>query len=114
MFSTMGMSLSSLTKVAVPSQRRIVLTGIGIYSYNEENSEATLLRERVKEIVLSHPFALQAHGFYADPETKEMRFDVVIAFDTDRAEALATLSKEVSEAFPEYTVHITPDVDVSD
>ena len=92
----------------------IVLTGIGIYSYNEENGEAASLRERVKEIVLSHPFALQAHGFYADPETKEMRFDVVIAFDTDRAEALATLSKEVSEAFPEYTVHITPDVDVSD
>jgi len=92
----------------------IVLTGIGIYSFNEENGESTALRDKVKDIVLAHPFALQVHGFYADPETKEMRFDVVIAFDTDRAEALATLSKEVSEAFPEYTVHITPDVDVSD
>ena len=92
----------------------IVLTGIGIYSFNEENGDAASIRERVREIVLAHPFALQAHGFYADPETKEMRFDVVIAFDTDRAEALATLSKEVSKAFPEYTVRITPDVDVSD
>ena len=92
----------------------IILTGIGIYSFNEENGDAASIRERVREIVLAHPFALQAHGFYADPETKEMRFDVVIAFDTDRAEALATLSKEVSKAFPEYTVRITPDVDVSD
>ena len=92
----------------------IILTGIGIYSFNEENGDAASIRERVEEIVLAHEFALQTHGFYADPETKEMRFDVVIAFDTDRAEALATLSKEVSEAFPDYTVHITPDVDVSD
>ena len=67
-----------------------------------------------KEIVLSHPFALQMHGFYADQEKKELRFDVVISFDADRAEAFATLTKEVSEAFPDYTVRITPDVDVSD
>ena len=92
----------------------IILTGIGIYSFNEENGDAASIRERVKEIVLAHEFALQTHGFYADAASKEMRFDVVIAFDTDRAEALATLSKEVSEAFPDYTVRITPDVDVSD
>ena len=92
----------------------IILTGIGIYSYNEADGDAATLRERVKEIVLSHPFALQMHGFYADEEKKELRFDVVISFDADRAEAFATLMKEVSEAFPDYTVRITPDVDVSD
>jgi cation diffusion facilitator family transporter len=92
----------------------IILTGIGIYSFNTGSDEAATLREKVKAIVLAHPFALQVHGFYADPDEKTMRFDVVIGFDADRAEALSTMMREVGEAFPDYTVRITPDVDVSD
>lgn len=92
----------------------VVLTGVGIYSFNTGEGEAATLRENVKEIVLSHPFALQMHGFYADPEKKMMRFDVVIGFDADRAAALAALTEKVREAFPDYAVQITPDVDVSD
>lgn len=92
----------------------VILTGVGIYSFNTGDGEAATLRESVKEIVLSHPFALQMHGFYADHEKKTMRFDVVIGFDCDRAAALSTLSREIREAFPDYAVHITPDVDVSD
>ena len=92
----------------------VILTGVGIYSFNTGDGEAATLRESVKEIVLSHPFALQMHGFYADHEKKTMRFDVVIGFDCDRAAALSTLSREIRAAFPDYAVHITPDVDVSD
>ncbi len=106
--------LTRQAEAAVFSETGIILTGIGIYSYNTGNDEAAALRDKVKEIVLSHPFVLQMHGFYADEESKTMRFDAVIGFDTDRAEALSTLTKAVSDAFPDYTVLITPDVDVSD
>ena len=106
--------LTRRAEAEVYSATGIILTGVGIYSFNTENGEAAALREKVKEMVLSHPCALQVHGFYADPVEKTMRFDVVIGFDTDRAAALATLTREVGEAFPDYTVRITPDVDVSD
>jgi len=106
--------LTRAAEVAVFQKTGVVLTGIGIYSFNTGDGEAAALRDRVKEIVLSHPFALQMHGFYADPESKTMRFDVVIGFDADRKEACATLRKEVGEAFPDYEVRITPDFDFSD
>ena len=106
--------LTRRAEAEVYSATGIILTGVGIYSFNTENGEAAALREKVKEMVLSHPSALQVHGFYADPVEKTMRFDVVIGFDSDRAAALATLTQEVGEAFPDYTVRITPDVDVSD
>lgn len=92
----------------------VVLTGIGIYSYNTRDDETAALRERAKEVVLAHPSALQIHGFYADPETKTMRFDVVIGFDCNRRATLDAIAESIGEAFPEYTVRITPDVDVSD
>ena len=106
--------LTRQAEAAVYSETGIILTGIGIYSYNTGNDEAAALRDKVKEIVLSHPFVLQMHGFYADEESKTMRFDAVIKFDTDRETALKTLTEAVSAAYPDYTVRITPDVDVSD
>ena len=73
----------------------VILTGVGVYSHNTSNSEAAQLRSAVQKAVLSHEWALQLHGFYADTEAKTMRFDVVLSFDIDRHEALDTLKNEV-------------------
>ena len=72
------------------------------------------MRNRIQETVLSHDWALQMHGFYADTEQKTIRFDVVLSFDADRKEALETLCSEVTALYPEYEVLIVPDVDVAD
>ena len=106
--------LTRTAEIEVYRKTGVVLTGIGIYSYNTQNDETAALRERAKEVVLAHPSALQIHGFYADPETKTMRFDVVIGFDCNRRATLDAIAESIREAFPEYTVRITPDVDVSD
>ena len=87
---------------------------IGVYSHNTSNDEAAQMRNRIQETVLSHDWALQMHGFYADTEQKTIRFDVVLSFDADRKEALETLCSEVTALYPEYEVLIVPDVDVAD
>ena len=92
----------------------VILTGIGVYSHNTSNDEAAQMRNRIQETVLSHEWALQMHGFYADTEQKTLRFDVVMSFDVDRKEALETLCSEVTALYPEYEVLIVPDVDVAD
>jgi len=92
----------------------VILTGVGVYSYNTTNAEAARIRNAVQEAVLSHSWALQLHGFYADTEKKTVRFDVVLSFDVERQEALSTLQKEVHGLYPDYAFQITPDVDVTD
>ena len=92
----------------------VILTGIGVYSHNTSNDEAAKLRNKIQETVLSHAWALQMHGFYADTEQKTLRFDVVMSFDVDRKEALETLHKEIHGSYPEYEILIVPDVDVAD
>ena len=92
----------------------VILTGIGVYSRNTSNDAAAQMRNRIQETVLSHDWALQMHGFYADTEQKTIRFDVVVSFDVDRKEALETLCSEVTALYPEYEVLIVPDVDVAD
>ncbi len=92
----------------------VILTGIGVYSYNTSDDEAAQMRNAVQQTVLAHDWALQMHGFYADTEKKTLRFDVVVSFDADRKEALKTLYGEVNALYPEYEVLIVPDVDVAD
>ena len=92
----------------------IILTGIGVYSFNTSDDEAAKMRNEVQKIVMSHDWALQIHGFYADTEKKTIRFDVVVSFDVSRKEAVETLNKEIREKYPDYDVLIVTDTDVSD
>jgi cation diffusion facilitator family transporter len=92
----------------------VILTGVGVYSYNTGKDEAARIQNAVREKVLAHDWALQFHGFYLDAETREMRFDVVMSFDIDPKEGLQILYRELEQAYPDYTILIVPDVDVSD
>ena len=92
----------------------IILTGIGVYSYNTSDDAAAHMRNEIQKTVMSHDWALQIHGFYADIEKKTIRFDVVVSFDVDRKEAIETLYGEISRLYPDYDLLIIPDVDVAD
>ena len=98
----------------VYKETAVILTGVGVYSYNTHNDDAATIRDKVQKIVMSHDFALQMHGFYIDQVKKTMRFDTVINFGETPSKAVAILTKAVNEEFPDYTVTISPDVDVSD
>ena len=103
--------LTRRVQARVYRETGVILTGIGVYSFNTSDDEIARMRSAVQEAVLSHDWALQLHGFYADVEQKTMRFDVVLSFDVDRAEAITTLTEEVSALFPDYALHVIPDID---
>ena len=92
----------------------VILTGVGVYSYNTGDNEAAGIRNRVMETVLSHDWALQLHGFFVDMENKEMRFDVVMSFEIDRQEGVEVLTEEIRKLYPDFHVSIVSDVDISD
>ena len=92
----------------------VILAGVGVYSCNTGNPEAKRLLDEVREMVLSHKWALGLHGFYVDFESKQMRFDVVMSFDISPRNGLKTIYAEISRAYPDYDIFILPDIDVSD
>ena len=93
----------------------VLVSAVGVYSVNTQNQDIVTMRKRVEDIAGSHKNVLQMHGFYADQQTKYMRFDVVISFDEkDRNALCQTIADEVRTAFPEYTVTVQPDTDMSD
>ena len=106
--------LTRRVEAKVYRETGVILTGVGVYSYNTTDEQAAQIRNAVQEAVLSHDWALQMHGFYVDTEKKTMRFDVVLSFDVDRKEALETLQREVRALYPDYNAMIVPDVDVTD
>ncbi|MBR1482800.1 MAG: cation transporter [Ruminococcus sp.] len=94
-------------------QTGVILTGVGLYSYNTGNDEAARLQNEVREKVMAHEWAVQFHGFYVDTEAKEMTFDVVMDFNIQPKEGLQILYDEMHRSYPEYKLEIVPDVDVS-
>ena len=106
--------LSRKLEAEVYAETGVILTGIGVYSYNTEDSEAAAIRNTVQEKVLSHDWALQLHGFHVDTEAKAMEFDVVMSFDIDARRGLDILGEEIRALYPDYSVSITPDVDMTD
>ena len=103
--------LTRRVQAKVYTETGVILTGVGVYSYNTSNDEIAKIRNTVQKTVMEHEWALQLHGFYADTENKTMRFDVVVSFDVDRGEAVQTLTEEVQEIYPDYSLQIVPDID---
>ena len=92
----------------------VILTGVGVYSYNTKDDDAAHMRNAVIDKVMSHEWALQLHGFYVDVESKSIRFDVVMSFDIEPKEGIAIIRQEVGEMYPDYEIIVTPDVDITD
>lgn len=104
-------TLSRRIQEKVLLQSGVVLTGIGVYSFNTSNDEAAAIRNNVQRIVMTHEGVLQMHGFYIDLERKSMRFDLVVSFDVDKTDAIETLTAELMEQYPDYQFLIVPDID---
>ena len=106
--------LTRRVQARVYKETGVILTGVGVYSYNTKNDEAAEIRNNVMKAVLSHDWALQVHGFFVDTQKREMRFDVVMSFDIDPKEGIETICKEVKALYPDYSVVAAPDVDLTD
>lgn len=96
-------------------EHRVILTAIGVYSVNTKDEENIRIREKVREIALSHEHVRQIHGFYLDQDEKTMRFDVVISFNAgDRREVYTEVVADVQQAFPDYQLQVAMDMDFAE
>ena len=115
-----NMPVSSVDKITrqleynVFKETGVILTGVGVYSFNTKDVIAAKMREDITAKVLTHDWALQVHGFYVDNEIKLVRFDVVIRFDIKSKEALEILREDAESLYPDYDYLIITDVDLSD
>ncbi len=101
--------------VKVYAEHRVVLTAIGVYSVNTKDEEIVQTKKQVEELVFSHEFVRQMHGFYLTKEEKTMRFDIVISFDAkDRRAVYEAVFADVQKAFPGYALQVTMDTDFAE
>lgn len=99
----------------VMKETGVIMTGISVYSVNTKDEETVQMRKQVYQAAMSWPEVLQVHGFYADRRAKEMRFDAVISFDAkDRAQLLHEVQEKIARMYPDYTIHVAMDYDISD
>ena len=93
----------------------MILTAIGVYSYNTKDPEAAAAREKVRTTVTGVQHVIQMHGFYLDKAEKTVRFDVVVSFDAeDRGAVYREVCEKVQKEFPGYTLQVAMDTDFSE
>ena len=100
---------------AAYDKNNIILAGISVYARNSKDDRAKQDFENVRHLVMSHKYVLQMHGFYINYEEKIMNFDIILDFDSpNRNEEYMHILSDVQEAFPDFAIGITLDLDVSD
>lgn len=93
----------------------VILTGIGIYSYNTCGGEAVRIRKNIYHLIADDDYILQIHGFYLDQENKKISFDVVVDYDApDRKAVWKNVCDKVQAAYPDYQIVVNMDSDTSD
>lgn len=102
-------------QIAVYKEHHIILTAIGVYSYNTKDAEAVKMRSEIYSVSLKYKHVLQVHGFYLNKEEKSIRFDVVVSFDSpDRYEEFKNLVGEIQSLYPDYKIQAAIDTDYSE
>ena len=96
-----------ITKV-VYEKNNVIITAVGIYSYNKNDKEILNIKKEIKDIK-------QMHGFYVNKESKDINFDLIFDFSVkDKVELYQKIEKRVIDKYPDYNIFITMDVDISD
>lgn len=101
--------------VKVVKEHRVLLTAIGVYSVNTKDEHVIKMQQKLKEVALKQEYIRQVHGFYLLEAEKQMRFDLVVSFDTENR--LASFKKAVAEiqkVFPDYQLQAVMDADFTE
>ena len=88
---------------------------VGIYASNsDDDGRSRQLRQTVEALVAEYPGILELHGFYIDPETGRVSFDLVMDFGADARGICDELRERLAAAYPDRVFDIVLDSDVSD
>lgn len=106
--------LTRKISVAAFEKYGVILT-VGIYASNESIPEIKAIREDLYRLVKNYPSINQIHGFYVDPETRLVTFDLIIDFSEKDPEGIKnSLINQISELHPKYQYYAILDLDFSD
>ena len=93
----------------------VILDTVGFYGLNEKSENYQTIKNDIRERISKYAHIKGTHGYYVDPETKKINFDVVIDFDDkDPNGTYQNIVEEMKNTYPEYTVVIGLDRDTSD
>ena len=93
----------------------VILTAVGIYSYNTNDIEAIKIRGTISDIVSSYKSVLQMHGFYYNKNEDTISFDIILDYDDKNKEATYNeIYNKIKELYPNSKLNIILDSDVSD
>ncbi len=99
----------------VYAEHGVILEAVGIYAVNRSDPRIAAMREKVMEIIYSHDYILQTHGFHVDFDPKVLNVDIIIDFQApDRSAIFNDIVRKVGEAYPDFRLEIVMDIDVSD
>ena len=99
----------------VYTEHGVILTGISVYSLNTQNDQVAGIMEDIRRTVMAHEYVLEMHGFYLKEAEKSIQFDIIIDFAApDRLGLYHEIVNEIEAKYPNHTIRITLDVDVSD
>lgn len=103
-----------ITKV-VYEKNNVIITAVGIYSYNKNDKEILNIKKEINKIISEYKDIKQMHGFYVNKESKDINFDLIFDFSVkDKVELYQKIEKRVIDKYPDYNIFITMDVDISD
>lgn len=99
----------------VLKQHNVILSAIGIYSFNTSDKQALKIRNDINKIVHSHKEVLQMHGFYFNKNENVIQFDLIIDYDIKHRNVIYNqICDEIKHYYPEYKFNIALDIDASD
>lgn len=99
----------------VLQKHNVLLTAVGVYSFNTKDPDSIAAKERIMQIINEEPHILQMHGFYLDKEKKALRFDMVVSFDAkDRSALYHKIKDKVQNEYPDYSLQIAMDTDFTE
>lgn len=91
----------------------ITLT-LGIYATNTEGEEEKALRRDIETLIAEYPSILQMHGFYVEPGSDRVSFDIIVDFSADARAICSELRQKLAEQYPGRAFDIILDSDISD
>ncbi len=93
----------------------ILVVAVGIYSRNTSDAFAMEAQDFCSMTVLEYSEVLQIHGFYLNRETATISFDVVMDFNAqDTQRVYMEIVEKIHNRYPDYTVDMHLDADISD
>lgn len=99
----------------VYEETNVIMAGISVYAVSDEKDLSKAVETEIRTVLAKCPDVLEMHGFHLFEEEKMIQFDVVIDFSVkNREKRLAEIHDGIQKRYPEYSILITLDADISD